>query len=81
MQQYYDDEGNLTQATAIQYPAMPLPDASSLSDTTVCPNQFAFGGEHGVTFAQMMIGPKAQTSWKPIGENGQLAPERRPELS
>ena len=69
MQQYFDDEGQLTPATAMNYPATLLPSAESLDAETICPNgvKFSVNQAAGRTLAEMMAASAAPTSWKPVG--------------
>lgn len=67
-QQYYDDEGELTELTPMNYAAVPLPDSSSLDPETVCANGLKYANQpSGATMAEMMTSPRAPTIWKPTG--------------
>jgi uncharacterized protein YjbI with pentapeptide repeats len=70
MQQYYDDKGELTELTPLNYAAQPLPDPVSLDPETVCPNGHKYSDQApGTTMAEMMTSPQAPTIWKPTGVN------------
>jgi uncharacterized protein YjbI with pentapeptide repeats len=65
--QYYDQDGTLTDPYPMPYTGTSYPDASSLSDTTVCPNTITYqeNQSNGLTIAQMMTPPQPPTQWKP----------------
>ncbi|MGB6577733.1 MAG: pentapeptide repeat-containing protein [Streptosporangiaceae bacterium] len=65
--QYYQTPGSLTDPYPMPYSGGSYPAASSLSDTTVCPNTVTYQENmaSGQTIAQMMTAPNPPTQWKP----------------
>jgi len=67
MQQYYGEDGQLTEQAEMRYQATDFPVASSFSDQTMCPNDNTYGTNvaNGLTIAQMMTAKNPPTSWAP----------------
>ena len=65
--QYYQVPGTLTDPYPMPYSGGSYPDASSLTDTTVCPNTVTYQENvaSDQTMAQMMTAPNPPTQWKP----------------
>lgn len=81
--QYYDEDGTLTDPYPMPYTGTSYPDASSLGDTTVCPNTVTCqeNQSNGLTIAQMMTAPQPPTQWKPrntLADREQLATSAEP---
>jgi uncharacterized protein YjbI with pentapeptide repeats len=74
VQQYYDEYGNLTQPSSIDYPAKPYPNVSSFSSQKVCPNGANYGTNQadGLSMAQMMEATNPPTNWKPVGSPAEV---------
>jgi uncharacterized protein YjbI with pentapeptide repeats len=67
MSQYYDEDGQLTDAAPTHFRANVLPAAASFSNATVCPNgqTYATNLSNSLTIAQMMVAVNPPTSWEP----------------
>jgi uncharacterized protein YjbI with pentapeptide repeats len=66
-QQYYGENGQLTQSTEMRYQAGNFPAATSFSSQTMCPNDNTYGVNqaNNLTIAQMMTAKNPPTSWAP----------------